>query len=84
MVLRAVMSALISLRVIEVMVEYRVNSYGGDDDQSSSSDGEDVIVRQFEISVSRSQSFRSMGTTEVVAQATLGKRCKFTRLLSDQ
>ncbi|XP_035598911.1 synaptotagmin-16 isoform X1 [Oncorhynchus keta] len=61
-----------------------VNSYGDGEDQSSSSDSEDEVAKQFEISVSRSQSFRSTGTTEVVAQAAPGKRHKFTRLLSDQ
>lgn len=38
-----------------------MNSYGDDDDDdgASSSDSEDEILKQFEISVSRSQSFRS-------------------------
>ncbi|XP_010877116.2 synaptotagmin-16 isoform X3 [Esox lucius] len=61
-----------------------VNSYGNDEDHSSSSDSEDEIVKQFGISVSRSQSFRSTGTTEVLTQTALGQQNRFTRLLSDQ
>ncbi|XP_030628092.1 synaptotagmin-16 [Chanos chanos] len=60
-----------------------VNSYGNDGDQTSSSDSEDEILKQFEISVSRSQSFRS-GVNEVCTQSAPGGRHKFKRLLSDQ
>ncbi|KAM3870910.1 synaptotagmin-16 [Diretmus argenteus] len=69
-----------------------VNSYGDDADTAdatSSSDSEDEILKQFEISVSRSQSFRSTAANaiEVLEQASQpapGQRHKFTRLLSDQ
>ncbi|XP_023261080.1 synaptotagmin-16 isoform X1 [Seriola lalandi dorsalis] len=66
-----------------------VNSYGDDDDDGiSSSDSEDEILKQFEISVSRSQSFRTAVASggEPQSQQTqlpLGRRHKFTRL-SDQ
>ncbi|XP_040917454.1 synaptotagmin-16 isoform X2 [Toxotes jaculatrix] len=66
-----------------------VNSYGDDDDDGiSSSDSEDEVLKQFEISVSRSQSFRAAATNggEQQSQQTqlaLGRRHKFTRL-SDQ
>ncbi|KAM9842562.1 synaptotagmin-16 [Aulostomus maculatus] len=66
-----------------------VNSYGEDDDDfTSSTDSEAEILKQFEISVSRSQSFRTgaaKGGEEPsqVTQVTLGRRHKFTRL-SDQ
>ncbi|KAJ8411715.1 hypothetical protein AAFF_G00153530 [Aldrovandia affinis] len=60
-----------------------VNSFGDKEDQSSSSDSEEEIIKQFEISVSRSQSFRS-GAAESVQQVPTGRRHKFTRLLSDQ
>uniref|UniRef100_A0A4W4FJK7 C2 domain-containing protein n=1 Tax=Electrophorus electricus TaxID=8005 RepID=A0A4W4FJK7_ELEEL len=60
-----------------------VNSYGDDDEVSSSSDSEDEIVKRFEISVSRSQSFRS-GATEVSGQSAPGRHHKFERLISDQ
>ncbi|XP_028252023.1 synaptotagmin-16-like isoform X2 [Parambassis ranga] len=71
-----------------------VDSYGGgdedDDDISSSSDSEDEVLKQFEISVSRSQSFRSTAAAATgseqqsqqvqQAQLSLGRRHKFTRL----
>ncbi|XP_051249635.1 synaptotagmin-16 isoform X2 [Dicentrarchus labrax] len=66
-----------------------VNSYGDDeDDVSSSSDSEEEVLKQFEISVSRSQSFRTAASngSEQQTQQTqlaLGRRHKFTRL-SDQ
>lgn len=66
-----------------------MNSYGDDDDDaSSSSDSEDEILRQFEMSVSRSQNFRTAAANigEQQPQQThpsLGRRHKFTRL-SDQ
>ncbi|XP_066534718.1 synaptotagmin-16 isoform X2 [Hoplias malabaricus] len=60
-----------------------VNSYGDDGDVTSSSDSEDEIAKRFEISVSRSQSFRS-GVAEVEVQSEPGRHHKFTRLLPDQ
>ncbi|XP_015205668.2 synaptotagmin-16 isoform X1 [Lepisosteus oculatus] len=54
-----------------------VNSYGEDGALSTSSDSEDEIAKHFEISVSRSQSFRS-GT-----QAGSERPHGFTRLLSN-
>ncbi|XP_049918456.1 synaptotagmin-16 isoform X3 [Epinephelus moara] len=66
-----------------------VSSYGGDDDEnaSSSSDSEDEVLKQFEISVSRSQSFRTSAAAnsgdQQPTQLSLGRRHKFTRL-SDQ
>ncbi|KAM8737618.1 synaptotagmin-16 isoform 2-T2 [Acanthopagrus schlegelii] len=66
-----------------------VNSYGDDeDDGSSSSDSEEEVLKQFEISVSRSQSFRNAASNsgeqqQTTTQLALGRRHKFTRL-SDQ
>ncbi|XP_053476272.1 synaptotagmin-16 isoform X3 [Ictalurus furcatus] len=60
-----------------------VNSYGDDGEISSSSDSEEEIVKRFEISVSRSQSFRS-GISEVTTQSAPGQQRKFERLLPEQ
>ncbi|XP_026166237.1 synaptotagmin-16 isoform X2 [Mastacembelus armatus] len=64
-----------------------VNSYGDDDDGgTSSSDSGDEVLKQFEISVSRSQSFRTVAAKageQQSQQLALGRRHKFTRL-SDQ
>ncbi|XP_072533438.1 synaptotagmin-16 isoform X2 [Salminus brasiliensis] len=60
-----------------------VNSYGDDGEVTSSSDSEDEIAKRFEISVSRSQSFRS-GVAEVEAQSAPSRHHKFKRLLPDQ
>lgn len=60
-----------------------VNSYGDDGEVSSSSDSEDELAKHFEISVSRSQSFRS-GVMELNTQDAPGQQHKFKRLLSDQ
>ncbi|XP_041132206.1 synaptotagmin-16-like isoform X6 [Polyodon spathula] len=60
-----------------------VNSYGQDEELPTSSDSEDEVIKQFEISVSRSQSFRS-GVTEKGIQAGPEQRHKFTRLPSNQ
>lgn len=65
-----------------------MNSYGDDDDDdedTSSSDSEAEILKQFEISVSRSQSFRTMAAKgdeqqSQSAQLTLSRRHKFSRL----
>ncbi|XP_041928105.1 synaptotagmin-16 isoform X2 [Alosa sapidissima] len=61
-----------------------VNSFGDDGEQSSSSDSEDDVAKQFEISVSRSQSFRTGAQEAGSAQGAPGRQHKFTRLLSDQ
>ncbi|XP_039993672.1 synaptotagmin-16 [Xiphias gladius] len=67
-----------------------VNSYGDDEDDDgvSSSDSEDEVLKQFEISVSRSQSFCAAAANggeqrPQQTQLALGRRHKFTRL-SDQ
>ncbi|XP_076605465.1 synaptotagmin-16 isoform X2 [Chaetodon auriga] len=66
-----------------------VNSYGDDeDDGSSTSDSEEEVLKQFEISVSHSQSFRTAAKVggeqqPQQTQLSLGRRHKFTRL-SDQ
>lgn len=60
-----------------------VTSYGDDGEISSSSGSDDELAKQFEISVSRSQSFRS-GVTELNTQNAPGEHHKFKRLLSDQ
>lgn len=60
-----------------------VNSYG-DDDTSSSSGSEDEVQKQFEISVTRSQSFRAGKSGEApTRQVSVSRRQKFSRL-SDQ
>lgn len=61
-----------------------VNSFGDDGEQSSSSDSDDDVAKQFEISVSRSQSFRSTANEANTTQGASGRHHKFTRLLSDQ
>lgn len=60
-----------------------VNSYGDNGEISSSSDSEEEIVKRFEISVSRSQSFRS-GMSEAATQNATGRQRKFERLLPEQ
>uniref|UniRef100_A0A671LBB8 Synaptotagmin XVI n=1 Tax=Sinocyclocheilus anshuiensis TaxID=1608454 RepID=A0A671LBB8_9TELE len=60
-----------------------VNSYGEGGEISSSSGSDDELAKQFEISVSRSQSFRS-GVMELDTQNAPGQHHKFKRLLSDQ
>ncbi|KAM9708750.1 synaptotagmin-16 isoform 2-T2 [Menidia menidia] len=65
-----------------------VNSYGDDDIDATSSESEDEVLKQFEISVSRSQSFRAAAASTSLelsnqTQVALGRRHKFTRL-SDQ
>ncbi|XP_060727684.1 synaptotagmin-16 isoform X1 [Tachysurus vachellii] len=68
---------------VELRASSAVNSYGDDGEISSSSDSEDEIVRRFEISVSRSQSFRS-GISEVTTQSAMGRQRKFERLRPEQ
>ncbi|XP_053358067.1 synaptotagmin-16 isoform X3 [Clarias gariepinus] len=60
-----------------------VNSYGDDGEITSSSDSEEEIVKRFEISVSRSQSFRS-GISEVTTQSAPGQQRKFERLVPER
>eukprot|EP00079_Xenopus_tropicalis_P017377 XP_004917267.1 PREDICTED: synaptotagmin-16 isoform X3 [Xenopus tropicalis] len=59
-----------------------VNSYGEDEDLTSSSDSDEEVFKQFQISVSRSQSFRST-VSEKATQAGSESRQKFSRLLSN-
>uniref|UniRef100_G3P9T7 Synaptotagmin 16 n=1 Tax=Gasterosteus aculeatus TaxID=69293 RepID=G3P9T7_GASAC len=66
-----------------------VSSYGDEDEDGggvSSSGSEEEVLKQFEISVSRSQSFRTSTAANLIelqAQTALGRRHKFSRL-SDQ
>ncbi|XP_053331300.1 synaptotagmin-16 isoform X3 [Spea bombifrons] len=60
-----------------------VNSFGEDEELTSSSDSDEEVFKQFQISVSRSQSFRSM-VSEKATQAGSENKQKFTRLLSNQ
>ncbi|XP_030414392.1 synaptotagmin-16 isoform X1 [Gopherus evgoodei] len=59
-----------------------VNSYGEDEELTTSSDSDDEVIKQFAISVSRSQSFRS-GVSEKATQAGSARKPKFNRLLSN-
>ncbi|XP_054827882.1 synaptotagmin-16 [Eublepharis macularius] len=59
-----------------------LNSYGEDEDLTTSSDSDEEVIKQFEISVSRSQSFRS-GVSEKGTQAGSDQRLKFNCLLSN-
>ncbi|XP_031747119.1 synaptotagmin-16 isoform X1 [Xenopus tropicalis] len=61
---------------------WEVNSYGEDEDLTSSSDSDEEVFKQFQISVSRSQSFRST-VSEKATQAGSESRQKFSRLLSN-
>ncbi|XP_054987326.1 synaptotagmin-16 isoform X2 [Sorex araneus] len=58
-----------------------VNSFGDDEELSTSSDTDEEVIKQFEISVSRSQSFRS-GVSEKGKQTGLERKPKFNQLLS--
>ncbi|XP_043841453.1 synaptotagmin-16 isoform X2 [Dromiciops gliroides] len=58
-----------------------VNSYGEDEELSTSSDSDEEMIKQFEISVSRSQSFHSR-IPEKRMQASSERKSKFNRLLS--
>ncbi|XP_049626223.1 synaptotagmin-16 [Suncus etruscus] len=58
-----------------------VNSFGDDEEISTSSDSDEEVIKQFEISVSRSQSFRS-GAPEKGKQTGLERKPKFNQLLS--
>ncbi|XP_029454009.1 synaptotagmin-16 isoform X2 [Rhinatrema bivittatum] len=59
-----------------------VNSYGEDEELTTSSDSDEEVIKQFEISVSRSQSFRS-AVSEKATQAGSEHKQKFNRLLSN-
>ncbi|KAM5129672.1 synaptotagmin-16 [Mantella aurantiaca] len=59
-----------------------VNSYGDDDELTTSSDSDEEVYKQFQISVSRSQSFRST-VSEKATQAGSESKQKFNRLLSN-
>ncbi|XP_072094867.1 synaptotagmin-16-like isoform X1 [Mobula birostris] len=59
-----------------------VNSYGDDEELTTSTDSDEEVIKQFEFSVSRSQSFRST-ISDKVTQAGLERRQKFNRLPSN-
>ncbi|XP_048394164.1 synaptotagmin-16-like isoform X3 [Stegostoma tigrinum] len=59
-----------------------VNSYGDDEELTTSTDSDEEVIKRFEFSVSRSQSFRST-VSDKVAQAGLERRQKFNRLPSN-
>ncbi|XP_032962808.1 synaptotagmin-16 isoform X3 [Rhinolophus ferrumequinum] len=58
-----------------------VNSFGDDEEPCTSSDSDEEVIKQFEISVSRSQSFRSR-TSEKGKQTGTEQKPKFHHLLS--
>ncbi|XP_026097453.1 synaptotagmin-16-like isoform X1 [Carassius auratus] len=60
-----------------------VNSSGDDGEISSLSNSDEELAKQFEITVSRSQSFRS-GVMELHTQNAPGQHQKFKQLVSDQ
>ncbi|XP_006864637.1 PREDICTED: synaptotagmin-16 [Chrysochloris asiatica] len=62
----------------------QVNSFGDDEELSTSSDSDEEVIKQFEISVSRSQSFRFGGAFEKGKQTGLELTPKFSCLLSNQ
>nr|XP_010960542.1 synaptotagmin-16 isoform X1 [Camelus bactrianus] len=59
----------------------QVNSFGDDEELSTSSDSDEEVIKQFEISVSRSQSFRS-GASEKGKQTRLEQKRKPSHWLS--
>ncbi|KAM3920164.1 synaptotagmin-16 isoform 2-T2 [Leptodactylus fuscus] len=59
-----------------------VNSYGEDEELTTSSDSDEEVFKQFQISVSRSQSFRSTVSEKATQAGSEGKQ-KFSRLLSN-
>ncbi|XP_052503336.1 synaptotagmin-16 [Budorcas taxicolor] len=59
----------------------QVNSFGDDEELSTSSDSDEEVIKQFEISVSRSQSFRS-GASEKGKQTGLEHKPKPSHCLS--
>lgn len=58
-----------------------VDSFGDDGEPCTSSDSDEEVIKQFEISVSRSQSFRS-GASEKGKQTRFEQKPKFSCLLS--
>ncbi|EPY80390.1 synaptotagmin-16, partial [Camelus ferus] len=60
---------------------FSVNSFGDDEELSTSSDSDEEVIKQFEISVSRSQSFRS-GASEKGKQTRLEQKRKPSHWLS--
>lgn len=60
---------------------FPVNSFGDDEEPSTSSESDEDVIKQFEISVSRSQSFRT-GAPEKGKTAELELKTKCNRLLS--
>lgn len=58
-----------------------VNSFGDDEEPCTSSDSDEEVIKQFEISVSRSQSFHSEAS-EKGKQVGLEQKSKFSHLLS--
>ncbi|XP_027698715.1 synaptotagmin-16 isoform X2 [Vombatus ursinus] len=61
--------------------EEKVNSYGEDEELSTSSDSDEEMIKQFEISVSHSQSFRS-GVPEKGPLTSSVRKSKFNHLWS--
>ncbi|XP_066199175.1 synaptotagmin-16 [Saccopteryx leptura] len=59
----------------------QVNSFGDDEELCTSSDTDEEVIKQFEISVSRSQSFRSRASEKGKQKGSEQKRT-FRRLLS--
>ncbi|XP_043412245.1 synaptotagmin-16 [Prionailurus bengalensis] len=59
----------------------QVNSFGDDEEPCTSSDSDEEVIKQFEISVSRSQSFRSEASKKGT-QVGLEQKSKFSHLLS--
>ncbi|XP_051873260.1 synaptotagmin-16-like isoform X3 [Pristis pectinata] len=59
-----------------------VNSYGDDEELTTSTDSDEEVIKQFEFSVSRSQSFRTT-VSEKVTQAGLERRQKLNCLSSN-
>lgn len=57
-----------------------VNSFGDDEEPSTSSESDEDVIKQFEISVSRSQSFRT-GATDKGKTTELEQKTKCKRLL---
>lgn len=58
-----------------------VNSFGDDEEPCTSSDSDEEVIKQFEISVSRSQSFHTEAS-EKGKQVVLEQKSKFSHLLS--
>lgn len=58
-----------------------VNSFGDDEEPCTSSDSDEEVIKQFEISVSRSQSFRSEASKKG-KQVGLEQKSKCSHLLS--